>query len=329
MVAAHYQYKMMRSFVVAAGLSAAFIGCSSDSMPLSDQTDASTDAGAEDAGAEDAGMEDAGSAPMQVTLGADRPATMRVPSTYDGSAFPLIILLHGYTSNGAQQDAYFGLSNLVDTQSFFLILPDGTQERTAFRNRFWNATDACCDFTDTNVDDVEYLLSLVDEASATFNIDPKRVMVAGHSNGGFMAYRLACEASDRIAAVASLAGATFNNEADCAATEPVSVLQVHGTQDATIRYEGGDILGVEYPGAEQTVQRWAARAGCSTPSVSGDRRDLDRSLESDETATFVYNNCADGIDVMLWQIEDGSHVPPLNENFAAGIVDFLLSHPKP
>ncbi|MEO1337092.1 MAG: PHB depolymerase family esterase, partial [Myxococcota bacterium] len=319
---------LCRPFCAALGLSAVlFAACSSD------DTSELTDAGqTDDSGVADSGTEDGGVSmpPNEVALGGDRPARMRVPATYDGSAFPLVILLHGYTSNSAQQDAYFGLSNLVDSRSFFLILPDGTREQTPLQNRFWNATDACCDFTDTNVDDVGYLLGLVDEASAQYNIDPNRVMAVGHSNGGFMAYRLACDASTRIAAVASLAGATFDDEADCSATSPVSVLQVHGTQDTTIRYDGGNILGVTYPSAEETVEQWATRAGCSTTATPGDAKDLDRGIDGNDTDTFVYaDGCDEGIEVQLWRINGGGHVPPLTNDFAEGVVDFLLSHPKP
>ena len=71
-----------------------------------------------------------------------------------------------------------------------------------------------------------------------YNVHPGRVYLLGHSNGGYMSYRLACDASDRITALASLAGATFKSPSKCNATEPVSVLQVHGTQDDLVPYEG-------------------------------------------------------------------------------------------
>ena len=99
------------------------------------------------------------------------------------------------------------------------------------------------------------------------NVDPYRIYVAGHSNGGFMSYRLACTHADRIAAIVSLAGATFDTPADCSPTEPVAVLQIHGTADDTcpirwseatvkaLKAAGKDVTFVKYRGEGHTFDR--------------------------------------------------------------------------
>ncbi len=277
---------------------------------------------------EDAGREDMPIATGDVVIGGDRPVTLRIPEGYAGESLPLVLGLHGYTGNGEQLDAYFGLSRRVDDRRFFLVSPTGTEE-TAGGNPFWNATDACCNFRGSRVDDVAYLTGLIDEASALVSVDPARVYAVGHSNGGFMSYRLACDAADRIAALVSLAGATHDDEADCAASEPVSVLQIHGTDDVVIRYAGGTIGPSAYPGAEETVRRWALRAGCTGDPVPGESFDLVRTLPGADTDPASYDEgCAEGIGATLWTIQSGSHGPLFQPDYADRILDFLFAHPK-
>ncbi len=151
---------------------------------------------------------------------------------------PLVVLLHGLGSSGATMEEYFQLQPLAESKGFLLALPDGTKH--ADGARFWNATDACCGFGST-VDDVAYLGSVIDEVEGARNVDRSRVYVMGHSNGGFMSYRMACDVADRVAAIASVAGATWADPSKCTPSEPVSVLQVHGTADEGIRYDGGQM----------------------------------------------------------------------------------------
>jgi polyhydroxybutyrate depolymerase len=264
-----------------------------------------------------------------------RPFDVFVPTTYaQGTPMPLVILLHGFGASGAIQEAYFQLQGLAESRGFLYVHPDGTLNQIG--RTFWNATDGCCGVA-SDVDDVGYVLSIIDQVSADYSVDPKRVYVMGHSNGGFMSYRLACEASDRIAAIASLAGATYLDQAACAPSEPVSVLQVHGTADETISYEGDQLpfMVSAFPSARQTVSTWAQYNSCgatATPAETG--LDIDQVLPGPETATETFDGCPSGIDVSLWTIEGGSHIPniatattpyPLSE----GIIDFLLAHPKP
>jgi polyhydroxybutyrate depolymerase len=137
-----------------------------------------------------------GGAGGQAVIGGERPVTVVVPSSYDGSPTPLVVLLHGYGASAVLQDIYFGLSALAESRGFVLALPDGTLDTSG--RRFWNAGDACCDFGEAEVDDVGYLTSVLDELEASYAIDPKRVFFVGHSNGGFMSYRMACDLAGRV-----------------------------------------------------------------------------------------------------------------------------------
>jgi polyhydroxybutyrate depolymerase len=262
--------------------------------------------------------------------GGDRPVTVRVPDGYDpGTPAPLLILLHGYTATGAIQNEYFGLEPVALENGFVYAYPDGTVDPQG--NQFWSATDACCDGFGSGVDDASYLIGLVDEIETRVNVDPKRVYFAGHSNGGFMSYRMACDYPDRIAAIVSLAGAMFLDDGDCKATTPVSVLQIHGTADATVPYDGGDLYpGATVPGAVTTVADWAARNGCDpTATDTGTTLDLDSVLAGEETTDAKHAGCTPGYDAELMTIAGGAHVPTLTPAFSETLVAFLLAHPKP
>ena len=266
-------------------------------------------------------------APSTATKVAVRPYSEFVPSSYSSkSAAPLVIALHGYGSSGNQQETYMNFKAVAEQRGFILVSPDGTVDATG--KQFWNATEVCCNFF-SDVDDDAYLISMLDDIETKYSIDRKRIYFFGHSNGGFMSYRMACKHSDRIAAIASLAGATFLNSSDCAAKDPVSVLQVHGTSDATILYNGGAILGKQYPSATASATQWATFNGCSNNSVPrADKLDLVNNIAGSETSISSWNSCRNGTEVELWTLDQGSHTPALSTTFAGRVYDFLASHPK-
>jgi polyhydroxybutyrate depolymerase len=265
---------------------------------------------------------------------AGRPAELRAPGCVTALS-PLVVLLHGYSASAAIQNGYLHVSEQAATRGLYVLLPNGTPEVPS-GNRFWDAMPACCNFNGPPVDDVGYLDALIDQAIATRPIDPDRVYVLGHSNGGFMAYRLACELSQEVAAIAVLAGSDYGNASDCGATgrQPVSVLHLHGDADVTIPYLGDDLLGAPlniptspYPGAEAVRDRWAALAGCDPVPVAGAPIDFIATLPGAETTVTAHTGCADGIDVQLDTIVGGGHIPTLDPaRVGSDILDWLLDH---
>lgn len=254
----------------------------------------------------------------------DRPYAVTKPSRYQpGVATPLVILLHGYSGSGRIIDDYFKMSAVAEQKTFLLAVPDGTKDSA--NKQFWNANDACCNFDRKNVDDVAYLRSVIADMKARFTVDPKRVFIVGHSNGGFMAYRLACEMSSDIAAIVSLAGATMQ----CAPENPVAVLEVHGDDDGVVFINGGKLAAatVRYPAAKDTVAEWAANNGCdATLSPTGQTRDLDGTLAGAETLV-ARHACTQGA-AEFWTIKRGLHVPHLLPSAAERFYEFLEAHPK-
>ncbi len=271
----------------------------------------------------------------QVILGGERAVTVRVPLGYDPAVpTPLLLGLHGYNSGPENLEGRMSFNDLVDSRGFFYALPEGTQDASGAA--FWNATDACCNFFGSEVDDVGYLKSLIDQIKEVLNVDPKRVFILGTSNGGFMAHRMACEHPETVAAIVSVSGATFLDPQMCGSSSPVHVLQIHGTADPVADYAGGT-FGVffdnptwpAYPGARETVRQWAAHNGCSMAPQEGDTLDLVPALPGAETHVLRYESeCRPGGSAELWTVEGGGHVPEFHPDGAVAI-DWLLAHPKP
>lgn len=269
-------------------------------------------------------------AALDFMVGGDRPVNVCVPLDHDPETpAPLIILLHGYAATGFLQDVGFQeLSIAALARGAIFAAPDGTRDDDD--RQFWNATDACCNFFGSDVDDSAYLIGLVDEIASNVSIDPARVFFIGHSNGGFMSHRMACDHADRIAAIISLAGMMHLDPADCGATEPVSVLQIHGTDDMTIFYDGGT-AGPDpdlFPSVAETLATWIDIDGCGSQPSPGDALDLDALIEGAETQVSSYGDCEAGTTVEHWAMQDGSHIPAFHDYAAAVVADWLLAHPK-
>lgn len=326
------------------GLSAALVvacsGGSASSAPLgsgSPASDGGSPSQAASAAAESSPSA-AASRVAEVVVGGGRPVTVHIPPGYDpGRPAPLLILLHGYGSSGQEHDTYFHLGQLAEQRGFLYAYPDGTIDKAG--NRFWSATDACCDFDRAKIADAAYLVDVITEIRASFAVDPKRIDVIGHSNGGFMSYAMACTHADLIAAMVSLAAATFAKPAQCAPVVPVAVLEIHGTADDTILFKGGTIdLGsgkvmAPYPGAETSVATWAKYDGCATSSVVDEHVDVDADLSDAaapaEASVTRWTSCRPGGAVELWTIPGGGHAPTISESFPKAVLDFFEAHPKP
>lgn len=272
---------------------------------------------------------------QSIDLGRDE-LPVHIPESYTGSEpVPLILLLHGYSYTGVRQDNLFKISPLADDFGFLLVAPNGTREPEGRGAQFWNATEACCNFYHVDVDDSAYILSIIEEMKENYNVDEKRVYLIGWSNGGFMSYRMAYEHSDTIAAIASVAGANHLERRD-PPPNGVHVLQIHGTNDRTIEYQGGSTAtrrqegqGGYYPGALSTIRRWASYNDCQPEGQSRERRDLDASLPGHETGVLKFEiGCRPNGSAELWTIASGNHSPVASESFGAQIVEWLYAHPK-
>jgi polyhydroxybutyrate depolymerase len=276
------------------------------------------------------------SAPTEFVAGSDRPVTVHVPVGADPAGAPLLLILHGYSSNGAEMASWLPLGESAGRRGVVWAYPDGSRNERG--ERFWNATDACCGFG-SEVDDVAYLTDLIDEIAARTRIDPARIYVAGHSNGGFMSHRMACVRADKVTAIAAISGVTFADPARCAPTAAVAVLQVHGTDDETILFQGGvlqvpGLSDAPYPGAAETARLWLGFDGCDSALAETTRR-IDAVVAiggSDgpaETTVAESTGCNPGGRVELWTIHGVGHVPSFSDAFPDAVLDFLLAPERP
>jgi len=256
----------------------------------------------------------------------DRPFNLYVPSNYAPEIqLPLIIALHGFAQSGDKFEKYLNINPIAETKGFLYVHPDGTSDPTG--NKFWNATPECCDYQIPKVDDDAYLMSIIDQVSQSYSVDPIRIFIIGHSNGGFMANVLACKHADRIAAIVNIAGGSFITSAQCKPQVPINILQIWGTKDVT--YSGNHFNGKPMPGALKTITTWAGLNHCSKiPTTLKTKFDLDRSVAGYETQVLQFPNCAAGISVEYWRMSGVSHVPNISRTFTSQIIDYLLAHPK-
>jgi polyhydroxybutyrate depolymerase len=273
-----------------------------------------------------AGNADAGLRTTMSVLG--RQVTARLPSGYAGKTpLSVVIGIHGWGSDSDSLARWLALEAEADVRGTLLLYPLGTMG--ADGKRFWNATDACCDFGHTGVDDVAFFRAVIDAADNTWLVDRSRVYVMGHSNGGFMSHRLACALSDRIAAIVSIEGAVYADASECRPASTVAIVELHGTSDASVHYGGGTLVAgaAAYPGAERTVATWASVEGCTGPlQDTGALLDVDDEAGVTGQHMLAYSGCR--ADVALWRMDGGTHTPSFTDKFRADVFDFFVSHPK-
>ncbi|MCU1281577.1 MAG: hypothetical protein JWM53_5123 [bacterium] len=264
--------------------------------------------------------------PTEAELLAERPYTATVPAGYTPSQpWPLVIVLAGFGGVGTTTSAYLGFTQLAADQGIFLVAPDADPLRARYA---WDPNPQ--HFPNF---DVEYLTAIIHDLESKYSIDHGRVFVAGHSLGGHMAHRMACDASNDVAAVMSLAGQVSKVPSECAPARAVSVVEIHGTADQTIGYNG-DLQNMppdpSIPTAHETIGVWARNDQCAGPiAATGATLDLDSSLPGNETNVEAYSGCPGGIGVELWTIVNGVHHPQLTPGFASIAWGFLSAHARP
>ena len=261
-----------------------------------------------------------------------------VPTNLGDGPVPLLLAFHGGTGWGKQFESNSGFDELAEANGFLVVYPDGigsgSDETT---NRTWNGGDCCGAAARKNVDDVAFVAQLLDTLEADHHIDTRRVFATGHSNGGILSYRLACELSDRIVAVGLQSG-TLGID-DCSPSDPVSLLHIHGEADTNLPIGGGvgadSAAGVDFTSPRLAVQTFATTDGCAAdPTVTGDAANTDLTVST-------WTQCGGGTEVKFVAVAGAAHSwmghTPSNPTASPAyqgldssyeIVSFLLSHPR-
>lgn len=224
---------------------------------------------------------------------------VHLPAGYTSSGnYPLVFNFHGYTSNALQQQFYTGMDAVADSNHFIVVYPDGI-------NNAWNVGFGFGAYN-TGVDDVGFTNALLDTLMAHYSINPARVYACGMSNGGYMSHRLACELENRIAAVASVTGLLNDSTAYyCNTSRYVPVMQIHGTADPVVSYNGG----FQSQSVEATLTFWFTNNGCTVPADTSDFPDIN-TADNTTVQRIWYNSCNGGSEVMFYKVINGGHTWP-------------------
>ncbi len=232
--------------------------------------------------------------------GLDRTFILYIPASYsDSEPVPLVFNFHGYTSDAMSQMFYGDFRSIADTANFIIVHPMGTigADGQTFFNAEWGA----------EVDDIGFSGALIDYVVDNYSINTDRIYSTGMSNGGFMSYTLACNLSDRFAAIASVTGSmtSIQQSNTCQPNRPIPVLEIHGTNDDVVPYNGNNWMAP----IDDVILFWVDHNQCEEiPSVTS-IEDTDMT-DNSTVEKYLYNNGDQGTTVELMKITGGGHTWP-------------------
>ena len=224
-----------------------------------------------------------------------------VPAIYTGNtAVPLVLNFHGYTSNSNEQMIYGNFRNIADTANFLVVHPQGTLDvnNTTHFNVGWGGS---------SVDDVGFTEALIDSLSAAYSIDQNRIYSVGMSNGGFMSFRLACELSTKIAAGGSVTGSMLPSTlGNCNASHPMPIIQIHGTIDPTVPYNGSAGWTAS---VTNVLNHWATFNNCSPVPTIVNVPNINLP-DGSTVEKYTYENGDNCSEVVHFKVTNGQHTWP-------------------
>ncbi len=255
--------------------------------------------------------------------GDTRDFRVHAPPGYDGSVgMPVVLIFHGYTQTNDQIENVTLMTPAADAAGYVVVYAQGVSNS-------WNAGSCCGSAATQGVDDVGFVGAMIDAVDAAYCIDPKRVYAAGFSNGGMLSNRLACELSDRIAAIGPVAGPLAFDP--CTPSRPVPMIEFHGTSDFIVPYNGGGAGGAV--SAPENASFWSDTNGCGdTPTVTFDMGDA---------LCETYGGCQADASVTLCTLDGGGHQWPggmsagplgtvnMDISASAAMLEFFDAHPMP
>ncbi len=245
--------------------------------------------------------------------GLARSYDLHVPPQYDGKTpLPLVFAFHELGGDASTFAKRMGINQKADAEGFFVVYPQGL-------NNSWNAGSCCPPSSQQKIDDAGFINMLLVKLKKDLPVNDSRVYAIGVSNGGMLAYRLACDFPEDFAAIASLAGTSVVE--GCNATRPVSVLEVHGTGDEVIPYNNTTRSESALPvrPAVDAISYWAQH----DRTVSVQRQQVANNV----TAT-TYSGGSNGTEVVLYTVIGGTHARLAEITTIDLVWRFLELHPR-
>lgn len=251
--------------------------------------------------------------------GLERTYIIYIPSSYEPSKpIPMVILFHGGsgTGQGMEKLTLGGLNRIADREGFVVLYPDGIEKH-------WNDGRGLQAYRAhrENIDDVGFISALIDHLIRTLNVYATRIYAAGISNGGQFSQRLACELSDRIAAIGVVAIQLPEHFPPvCAPNRPVSVLMMPGTEDPLVPWEGGEIgfkRGRKFGrvlSVSESIRFWTAKNRCPPSPMITYEPDRDPK-DGTRVRREIYGPCSQETEVLLYAIEGGGHTWPGGDQY--------------
>ncbi|WP_207515088.1 extracellular catalytic domain type 1 short-chain-length polyhydroxyalkanoate depolymerase [Longitalea luteola] len=269
------------------------------------------------------------------TDGYTRRYLVNLPPDYNNNQhFPLVIALHGTGGSALQMEHDYGLTAKSNKAGFIVVYPEGVRGDGRLGIRTWNA-GRCCDYAmEQQVDDVLFIRQLIEKLTGDLKINPKRIYATGMSNGAMLTYRLGCELSHQLAAIAPVSGTLMTTE-PCAPVRQVPVLHIHSALDDKVPFNGGyGLANYYFTPVDSALRVWAGINGCDA--------DPQQITEASLYTRWQYNGCMNGAMVQWYITKDGGHSwpgglaarpaadPPSAAFSAADLIwDFFQQHELP
>ena len=220
---------------------------------------------------------------------------------------PVLFALHGYGSTAENHKNYTYYEPLAETNKFVVIYPQGSFYNGTFTSgNHWNVGSWTLGSTTDDVDFIDEVIGLISKKES---IDQNRIYSSGMSNGGFMSYHLACNLSSKFAAIVSVTGSMSKETLEnCSPSHPTPVLQIHGTLDQTVKYDGDSTLNMEP--IDNVLNYWSTYNSCDPTPAHSVIDYPDFSIDYKK-----YNNCLNSVNVELYKISNMGHTWPSKNNY--------------
>ncbi|MFC1756976.1 alpha/beta hydrolase family esterase [Patescibacteria group bacterium] len=228
------------------------------------------------------------------------------PKNYNGNEkLPLVFVLHGAGGNAEIMTEITKVNDLSDQENFIVVYPNGTG---LFDNYMlsWNAGKCCNFFEPFEVDDVDFIRTLIDKIQEDYNVDSRKIYISGLSNGAMMTHRLGCELADKVSAIAPVAGSMMIGV--CNPSDSLSVISFHGKEDTVVPFEGGfsdrwvvKLFDIDFNSVPESISFWVKHNECFN---------IPEKHTIDNVTKEVYTGGIDNTEVAFYTFSDYGHVWP-------------------